>query len=254
MIRDLLRLVGVYRLYERWLMKQLDGRIKVEHIAVIADERVYHKVGGEPANSLSSKVIDLLKWCVELDVKCFTIYALSTDYLRARKGHDGVLEALENGLRSILLDGILHRYQVRFKAIGKVDLFPERIKGLIASLEESTRGYVKYFLNLALAYGGRTEIVDAARKMAKDVKLGKIEPESVEDLALEGYLYTSYLPKQDPDLIVRTSGDERLSGFLLWQSAYSELCFLDVDWVDLRKVDILRAIRTFQKRRRRFGL
>jgi tritrans,polycis-undecaprenyl-diphosphate synthase [geranylgeranyl-diphosphate specific] len=108
-------------------------------------------------------------------------------------------------------------------------------------------------LNIAFAYGGRAEIVDAARKIAEKVKEGKIVPEKVDEKTFEMYLYTSHMPNQDPDLIIRTSGEERLSGFLLWQSAYSEFCFLDVYWPDFRLIDLLRAVRTFQKRKRRYG-
>jgi tritrans,polycis-undecaprenyl-diphosphate synthase [geranylgeranyl-diphosphate specific] len=108
-------------------------------------------------------------------------------------------------------------------------------------------------LNFAIAYGGRTEIVDAARKIAEEITKGKISANDVNEQTFEKYLYTAHLPDQDPDLIIRTSGEERLSGFLLWQSAYSELCFLDVFWPDFRLIDLLRAVRTFQKRKRRFG-
>jgi tritrans,polycis-undecaprenyl-diphosphate synthase [geranylgeranyl-diphosphate specific] len=120
-------------------------------------------------------------------------------------------------------------------------------------VEKSTQDYNKHFLNFAFAYGGRAEIVDAARKIAKEVREGKLDPAKVDEQTFEQYLYTSHMPNQDPDLIIRTSGEERLSGFLLWQSAYSELCFLDVYWPDFRLIDLLRATRTYQKRKRRFG-
>ena len=106
---------------------------------------------------------------------------------------------------------------------------------------------------MALAYGGRAEIIDATRKIAREVKKGRIRVEDIDESLFERYLYTSHMPKQDLDLIIRTSGEERLSGFLLYQSAYSELCFLDVYWPGFRRIDLLRAIRTFQKRKRRFG-
>jgi len=120
-------------------------------------------------------------------------------------------------------------------------------------VEKATHDYDKHFLNIAFAYGGRAEIADAARKIAEKVKEGELSPEKIDEQLFEQHLYTSHMPKQDPDLIIRTSGEERLSGFLLWQSAYSELCFLDVYWPDFRLIDLLRAVRTFQKRKRRFG-
>jgi len=130
---------------------------------------------------------------------------------------------------------------------------PKSLQELIKEAEESTKDYDKHFLNVALAYGGRAEIVDAAKKIAEKVKKGEFDLEEIDEQTFERFLYTSHLPKQDPDLIIRTSGEERLSGFLLWQSAYSELCFLDVYWPDFRKIDLLRAVRTYQKRKRRFG-
>jgi len=108
-------------------------------------------------------------------------------------------------------------------------------------------------LNLALAYSGRAEIVDAAKKIAERVHEGELGLQEIDEQLFGKYLYTSHMSKQDPDLIIRTSGEERLSGFLLWQSAYSELCFLDVYWPSFRFIDLLRAVRTFQRRKRRFG-
>jgi tritrans,polycis-undecaprenyl-diphosphate synthase [geranylgeranyl-diphosphate specific] len=124
---------------------------------------------------------------------------------------------------------------------------------MIRRVEESTKDYDERFLNLALAYGGRAEIVDAAMKIAKKVESGDLAPEDIDERLFEEYLYTAHMSKQDPDLIIRTSGEERLSGFLLWQSAYSELCFLDINWPDFRRIDLLRAVRTYQRRKRRFG-
>ena len=252
MIRELLEFLGAYKVYEGWLKRQLKGGAKVEHIAIIADENL--NVNGDRGDSFLSKMVDILEWCLEIDVKYVTIYALSIEALkRPRWRVEEALRVLEEGLKTLLKNDVLYKYEVRVKAIGKLNLLPERIRALISLLEENTKTYDEHFLNLAVAYKGRLEIVDATRKLAEDVRSGKLNPDSIDDLTLEKYLYTSHIPKQDPDLIIRTSGDERLSGFLLWQSAYSELCFLDVDWSHLRKIDILRAVRTFKKRKRRFG-
>ena len=252
MIRELLEFLGAYKVYEAWLKRQLKGGAKVEHIAIIADENL--NVNGDRGDSFSSKMVDILEWCLEIDVKYVTIYALSIEALKMPRWRvEEALRVLEEGLKTLLKNDVLYKYEVRVKAIGKLNLLPERIRALISLLEENTKTYDEHFLNLAVAYKGRLEIVDATRKLAEDVRSGKLNPDSIDDLTLEKYLYTSHIPKQDPDLIIRTSGDERLSGFLLWQSAYSELCFLDVDWSHLRKIDILRAVRTFKKRKRRFG-
>jgi tritrans,polycis-undecaprenyl-diphosphate synthase [geranylgeranyl-diphosphate specific] len=130
---------------------------------------------------------------------------------------------------------------------------PKGLQELIGRAEKSTKDYHDHFLNVALAYGGRAEIVDATRKIAQKVSNGILTAKEIDEQLFEKYLYTAHMPKQDPDLIIRTSGEERLSGFLLWQSAYSELCFLDVNWPDFRHIDFLRAVRTYQRRKRRFG-
>jgi tritrans,polycis-undecaprenyl-diphosphate synthase [geranylgeranyl-diphosphate specific] len=139
------------------------------------------------------------------------------------------------------------------KIIGRKILLPLKVQEIIKELEEKTKEYSNHFLNLAIAYGGRAEIIDAVKDISKSVSSGKLCPDEIDENIFEKYLYTSYLPKQEPDLIIRTSGEERMSGFLLYQSAYSELCFLDVYWPELRDIDVLRAIRTYQKRKRRFG-
>jgi tritrans,polycis-undecaprenyl-diphosphate synthase [geranylgeranyl-diphosphate specific] len=152
-----------------------------------------------------------------------------------------------------LTDERIHRNKVNVKVIGRLNLLPESLQQLIADVEKTTANYDNQFLNFAFAYGGRAEIVDATKTIAEKVKSGELALDEVDESTFEQYLYTSHMPKQDPDLIIRTSGEERLSGFLLWQSAYSELCFLDVYWPDFRFIDLLRAIRTFQKRKRRYG-
>ena len=132
-------------------------------------------------------------------------------------------------------------------------MLPEEFQQLIRQVEEKTAGYRKHYFNFAIAYGGRTEIVDALRSLALSVKEDKIRPEDIDEKLIESYLYTAHLPKCSPDLIIRTSGEVRLSNFLTWQGAYSELCFVDVSWPDFRKLDLLRAIRMYQHRQRRFG-
>ena len=159
----------------------------------------------------------------------------------------------EEKLRKILTDGRIHKNRVRVKVIGRMGLLPKSLQELIREVEEATKDYDQHFLNVALAYGGRAEIVDATKKIALEIESGRLKPDAIDEQVFENHLYTAHLPKQDPDLIIRTSGEERLSGFLLWQSAFSELCFLDVYWPEFRRIDLLRAIRTYQQRKRRFG-
>ena len=118
---------------------------------------------------------------------------------------------------------------------------------------EKTKNYDKYYFNIAIGYGGREEIVTAIRKIGEDIKKGKLSPEEINKEVVASYLYTSHLPLPDPDLVLRTSGEERVSNFLLWQLAYSELYFADIYWPSFKKTDFLRAIQSYQRRQRRYG-
>jgi tritrans,polycis-undecaprenyl-diphosphate synthase [geranylgeranyl-diphosphate specific] len=206
-----------------------------------------HKKGAE-------KVEQLLEWCDKLNVKFVTLYTFSTEnFRRSPQEVEEIMRIAEEKFRKLLTNERIHRNKVHVKVIGRVNLLPEKLQQLIADVEKATANYDGQFLNFAFAYGGRAEIVDAAKIIAEKVKNGELDVGDVDESTFEKYLYTSHMPKQDPDLILRTSGEERLSGFLLWQSAYSELCFLDVFWPDFRLIDLLRTIRTFQKRKRRYG-
>jgi len=259
MLKKLLSILGIYKIYEKWLWHQIKTGAKPEHIAVILDgnrrwalERslnpwIGHKQGAE-------KVEDLLDWCLEMGVKSITLYAFSTEnFRRSPREVEKIMNIAEEKLRKLLTDKRIHENHVKVKIIGRKSLLPESLRKLINEAEEATKEYNEHFLNVALAYGGRAEIVDATKKIAEKVEKGEIKSKDINEKLFEKFLYTAHLPKQDPDLIIRTSGEERLSGFLLWQSAYSELCFLDIYWPEFRKIDLLRAIRTFQKRKRRFG-
>ncbi|MEM4311547.1 MAG: polyprenyl diphosphate synthase [Nitrososphaerales archaeon] len=195
-----------------------------------------------------------LEWARELGINITTIYVLSTENLqRDKRELEALFKLIEERLEKLLEDERIYKYKVKVKGIGKVDLLPNRIRELLNKLEEATCEHEQYYLNIALAYGGRQEIVDGVKRIAKMVKEGLIQPEDIDQSIIEKNLYTSFLPSPEPDMIIRTSGEERLSGFLLWQSAYSELIFLDVFWPDFRKIDLMRAIRLYQKRVRRFG-
>ena len=124
---------------------------------------------------------------------------------------------------------------------------------MLKRLDSTTKDYDNHFLNIAIAYGGQNELVDAVKKIGTKIKNGELNTEEINKEVIESNLYTSHLPQSSPDMILRTSGEKRMSGFLLWQSAYSELVFLDIFWPEFRKIDLMRAIRTFQKRKRRIG-
>ena len=254
-----LKWLGIYKLYEKWLEDSVKSKPMPLHVGVILDgNRRWARNKGvsleESYRIGAKKVEDLLNWCLRLGIKILTVYAFSTENFRRKPEEvEAVMRVLEEVLQRALKDERIHRYEVKVKALGRTWLLPINIQRLLHELEEATARYSKYYLNVAVAYGGRAEIIDAVKKMSELIVKGEIRPEEVSEGLFEKFLYTSHLPYPHPDLVIRTSGEERLSGFLLWQSAYSELCFLEVYWPEFRYIDLLRAIRTYQKRQRRFG-
>jgi tritrans,polycis-undecaprenyl-diphosphate synthase [geranylgeranyl-diphosphate specific] len=259
MLEGFLRAIGAYALYEKWLNRQVRKQPIPEHLGIILDGNrrwaiarsgiVYegHRYGARTSERF-------LEWCLDLDIKTITLYVFSMEnFNRPRQEVETILDIIEEEARRLLKDQRLHQNQVRVKALGRIDLLPNRLQEALQEIEHATESYDKHYLNIALAYGGRTEIIDAARKIASEVQTGSARPEEIDEQFFMKYLYTAHLPNPYPDLIIRTSGEERLSGFLLWQSAYSEFCFLDVYWPEFRRIDLLRAVRTYQKRQRRFG-
>ena len=259
MLQRFLSVIGAYKAYEKWLWFQVKSGERPEHIAIILDGNrrwasaqelnpwLGHKQGAET-------VENLLEWCEMLGVKFVTLYTFSMEnFKRPAAEVEEIMRIAQKKFLKLLTDERIHRSKVHVKVIGRVNLLPEKLQQLIADVEKATADYDKQFLNFAFAYAGRAEIVDAAKTIAEKVKNGELNVEDVDERTFEKYLYTSHMPNQEPDMIIRTSGEERLSGFLLWQSAYSELYFLDVYWPDFRIIDLLRAIRTFQRRKRRYG-
>ncbi|HEV2231358.1 MAG TPA: polyprenyl diphosphate synthase [Thermoplasmata archaeon] len=198
------------------------------------------------------KLEELLNWCLEVGIRVLTVYALSTENLQRPEGELHTLMTLfEESFRKIAVDERVHRHQIRVRAIGNRQVLPPAVQDAIRDAETATQNYDRYHYNIAIAYGGREEIVEAIRSIAREVADGRVPPDAIDSQMVASRLYTADLP--DPDLIFRTSGEERISNFLLWQSAYAELYFADVMWPGLSKIDFLRAIRSFQNRRRRFG-
>ncbi len=258
-LKRFLSIIGAYKAYQKWLWFQIKNGEKPEHIAIILDgnrrwaneQEINPWLGHQQGAETVEKLLD---WCQMIGVKFITLYTFSTENFRRPSGEvEEIMRIAEVKFRKLLTDERIHRNRVHVKVIGRVNLLPENLQTLIAEVEKATADYDNQFLNFAFAYGGRAEIVDAAKAIAEKVKAGELDVGDVNEDTFEKYLYTSHMPKQDPDMIIRTSGEERLSGFLLWQAAYSELLFLDVYWPDFRLIDMLRAIRTFQRRKRRFG-
>jgi tritrans,polycis-undecaprenyl-diphosphate synthase [geranylgeranyl-diphosphate specific] len=259
MLESALRHLGVYKVYERNLKSQVRSGEVPGHIGIILDgnrrwassQGLAPKAGHEEGANVAEELLD---WCDELGIKTVTLYVLSTENLsREPEEVEQLLRLIEQRLRRLLVDERITRHRVKVKAIGQFDLLPERVRSLLAEIEKKTEGFDGHYLNIAVAYGGRAEITDVVRAVAQEVKSGSLSPDQITEETVAKRLYTSYLPNQEPDLIIRTSGEERMSGFMLWQGAYSELVFMDVFWPDFRLIDLLRAIRTYQRRTRRMG-
>jgi short-chain Z-isoprenyl diphosphate synthase len=251
-LRDL-----VYRAYQRHVAAGLTPETIPRHIGVILDgNRRWAKASGattsEGHQAGAAKILEFLGWCDEVGVEMVTLWLLSTDNLVGRPPEE--LKALfgicEDAVGEIAATG---RWRVH--PVGALDLLPASTSRYLKEVEDSTREIDGLHVNIAMGYGGRREIADAVRSLlyAHAARGTSIE-EVAEFLDVEHiaeHLYTRGQP--DPDLVIRTSGEQRLSGFLLWQSAHSEFSFVEALWPDFRKVDFLRAVRQFAQRERRYG-
>ena len=231
-----------------------------QHIGIIPDgnRRLARRLMKTPWKGHEwglEKIKKLLEWCEELGIKVVTVYVLSLENLhkRPKREINFLFDLARKEIEDILRDEkhIVHRNKVKVKFFGRLHLLPEDIRERIKKVTELTKDYSSYFLNLAIAYGGRQEIVEASKKLAIDVSKGVVDPQHIDESVLREYLWTNGFP--DPDLIIRTGGEKRLSNFLPFQSTYSELIFLDKFWPELKKEDFFRAIKEFSKRQRRFG-
>jgi len=248
---------ATYRAYENRLQKEIVAGPIPEHVAVIMDGNrrfaeslgLVHVAGHEMGRDTLE---ELLEWCLDLGIRILTVYALSTENLKRPKEEvDELMRLFAENFRRAGDDKRVHKHGIRIKAFGDLTLLPKEVQEAIAYAEGRTAAYERYRFNIAIAYGGREEILRAIRRVAQEAVEGKIAPKDVTEDVFSKHLYTYGLP--DPDLILRTSGEARISNFLLWQLAYSELYFADVYWPGFRKVDFMRAIRAYQMRQRRYG-
>lgn len=251
---------AVQKVYEGILWNQIRQGPIPEHVGIILDgnRRWALKRGLDPWKGHeqgAQKVEDFLDWIGEIEkIRTVTLYAFSTEnFQRPPQEVSAIFRLLKDNLTGLLTDERIRKNQIRVKVLGRTHLLPEELQELIRKVESSTAHYQRHYFNFAVAYGGRTEIVDAVSSLARDVKEERLKLQEIDEKVIEGYLYTAHLPKSSPDLIIRTSGEIRLSNFLTWQGAYSELFFVDVFWPAFRKLDLFRAIRMYQKRKRRFG-
>jgi short-chain Z-isoprenyl diphosphate synthase len=251
----------LYWLYERRLERGLDHSAMPKHIGLILDgNRRFARLSGLDVRHGHRfgvrKLKTFMEWCLEFGVAHVTLFVFSTENFNRAPGEVQYLLDLFVRESAKLLDGLhLQAEKVRVKIIGQRHKLPPKVLEASEALEISTAGHQGMLLTIALAYGGREEIVDAVKALlAEAADQGKTLGSVAEGLSAEQlseHLYTAGQP--DPDFIIRTSGEQRLSGFLLWQSAYSELYFCDALWPKFRRVDFLRALRDFQQRERRYG-
>ncbi len=225
------------------------------HIGIIMDgngrwaqKRFLPRSAGHRAGAQNFRTIT--RYCSKIGIKYLTVYAFSTENWSRPMEEVGALmrlfkEYLEEALRDFMDENI----RVRF--IGDVSAFPQELQELIQEVEEASAPKTGMVLNLAMNYGGRAEITRAAKAFAQDVAQGKVQPEDLTEESFSRYLYTGGQP--DPDLIIRPSGEERLSNFLLWQSAYAEFVYFDILWPDFKTKDLDEAIAIYSSRQRRFG-
>ncbi|HEX2678429.1 MAG TPA: polyprenyl diphosphate synthase [Polyangiales bacterium] len=251
-----------YPIYERFLTAAAETWKKPQHIGIIMDgnRRFAKKLGASDVafghQMGADKLREMLDWCFERNIPVVTVWGFSLDnFQRDSQEVQQLFELFERKTLEMVTSPDLHDNNVRVRFIGRRDLLPESLQEAIRKVEHATAHYERFVLNIALAYGGREEITDAFKDYLNHAqKTGKSLDAVIEDFnpkSLERYLYTSGLP--EPDLIIRTSGEVRLSGFMLWQSANSEYYFCDTHWPAFRKIDFLRALRSYDQRQRRFG-
>jgi tritrans,polycis-undecaprenyl-diphosphate synthase [geranylgeranyl-diphosphate specific] len=248
---------SIYKLYEMFLWRQIKGGPKPQHIGLILDgNRRFAESQGLISNeghSVGSDTLEeFLGWCWKLDVRIITLFAFSTEnFNRADEEVSYLMELIQSRLVKLRQDPLIAEQQVKVRVIGRKENLPLEMNREINLIEAQTRDHERFQLNIALSYGGRAEIIDAVKRIANELLEQQLTVGDVTEDLMSRYLYTEGIP--DPDLIIRTSGEERLSGFMLWQSAYSELYFTQVYWPAFRMIDFWRAIRTYQQRERRFG-
>jgi len=213
-----------------------------------AQARGLPRIAGHERGAESVRVV--IRACREAGIKYLTLYAFSREnWVRPRAEIEGLMALLLKFLRENERE--LHEHRVRLRVIGRREDLPPLVREELIRVSKATEAYGEGQLILALSYGGRTELADAARAVAQKVKLGVLTPEEIDEGTIAAHLYAPDIP--DPDLVIRTSGEMRISNFLLWQIAYAELYVTPVLWPDFREADFQKALEEYARRQRRFG-
>ncbi len=198
----------------------------------------------------AKKVGKLFTWCKELDVKELTLYAFSMqNFNRPKEEYDFLMKIFLKFFNEEKHIKEIHKNKIRIKFLGRIHLFPKEVYERMKALEDETKHYDSYFVNFAMAYGGREEIVDAVKKIGQQIGAGEIKESEITEELIDSNLYSDH----KPDLIIRTGGDHRTSNFLIWQSWYSEWFFLQKTWPEFEKEDLVSCIEQFVNRERRYG-
>lgn len=255
-------LTPFYALYQKRLEAQVHTWDIPRHIGIIMDgnrrfARTLHL--GDIAEGHArgaDKLEEVLNWCEDLGVEVITVWIFSLDnFKRDPQEVSGLMALFEKKFLELVSHPRIHENQIRVRSLGQTEELPQSVRNAIREAEQATAHYSRRTLNIGVAYGGREEIVQAFSHYLRDQAKAGVSIEEIADRLEPGditpYLYTSELP--DPELIIRTSGEVRLSGFLLWQSVYAEFYFCDTFWPAFRKIDFLRALRDYHRRQRRFG-
>jgi short-chain Z-isoprenyl diphosphate synthase len=251
----------LYQLYERRLLAEVVQGPRPQHLGLIQDgHRRYAREAGlsnlKGYRLGAAKAEEVLTWYAELSIPMVTLWWLSTENLRREPDEvAAVLDVIEGKISEWIHGGVTERLGIRIRPIGELERLPASVLRVLQHAESATRDHDRLLLNVGVGYGGRQEIVDAIKGyLHESLGRGDSPEEVLRGLTVDAvakYLYTYDCP--DPDMLIRTSGEVRLSGFMLWQSAYSEFYFCDAYWPAFRKIDFLRAIRSYQQRHRRFG-
>lgn len=198
----------------------------------------------------AEKVKTFLSWCRDEGIKEVTMFAFSLEnFQRPKKEIDYLMDLFEKEFTDILNDPDLYKNKIKVNFIGRIEAFPQKVQDIMNKVKEATKNHDQFIVNFAMAYAGRVEIVDAVKKMIKEVQQGKLDPQEINPEKFKDYLYM----KDEPDMIIRTSGEHRTSGFLLYQGDYSEWFFIDKYWPEIEKEDVMNCIKQFKARNRRFG-
>jgi len=228
-----------------------------KHVGIICDgnRRFARALGEEPWKGHeqgADKIQDVVEWCLEFGIKYLTLWLFSTEnFARPEKEKEEIFKIAKKAAKKFLESSKVHENKIRLTVIGNLNLFPQDVREEIQKAVEATKTYNNFFLNVAIGYGGKEEILDCVKQIAKQIAEGKLKPEDITKEILDKNMYSATIP--DVDLVIRTSGEQRTSGFLIWKTDYAEFYFSEKFWPEFEKEDFLKAIMVYSERERRFG-